>query len=69
MSISEVLFLHVDKCYYCYHFKMKTTQNHKLYVNKVDIFQFCFGLPQRKKTWSHALLAEWLLQHKLILMY
>lgn len=50
MSISEVLFLHVDKCYYCYHFKMKTTQNHKLYVNKVDIFQFCFGLPQRKKT-------------------
>lgn len=48
---------------------MKTTQNHKLCVNKVDVFQFCFGLHAKKKNWSHALLAEWLLQHKLILRH
>lgn len=49
MSISDVLFLRIDKCYYCYHFQMKTTQNHKLCVNKVNVFQFCFGLHAKEK--------------------
>lgn len=47
LSISEV----ISSCWQkllLLSFKMKTTQNHKLYVNKVDVFQFCFGLHTKK---------------------